>query len=155
MKPVRKKIPTQIVPLVTVSRNACSSPEAVSCTAPICDIPRFSIKSPALAHTTISKTMIRALIRSLFSLAIFRMLVVSGSGGRSRHGNHGFGEIVAALTSPLQALRAQLQEFRGFCVEALAFVAVPQRFLYDAPRDPRSEIIFVVKAIHAGHHFRL
>ena len=37
----------------------------------MCDIPRFSIRSPALAHTTIAKTMTSVLIRSLLSLAIF------------------------------------------------------------------------------------
>jgi hypothetical protein len=71
MKPVRKKIAIQIVPLATVRRNACAIPKTVSWTAPICDIPRFSIKSPALAHTTIAKTMTSVLIRSLLSLAIF------------------------------------------------------------------------------------
>jgi hypothetical protein len=60
-----------MVPLVTVRRNACASPEAVNWTAPICDIPRFSSRSPALAHTTIAKTITSVLIRSLFSLAIY------------------------------------------------------------------------------------
>jgi hypothetical protein len=70
MNPVRKKMPTQIVSFVTVSRNAWASPEAVSWTAPICDMPRFNIKSPALAHTTIAKTITSVLIRNLLSLAI-------------------------------------------------------------------------------------
>jgi hypothetical protein len=63
-------MPAQIVPLVTVSQNACANPAPVSCTAPISDIPRFSSKSPALAHTTIAKTMTSVLILSLLSLAI-------------------------------------------------------------------------------------
>src|SRR6266481_1078548 len=108
MKPVRKNIPTQIVPFVTVSRKASASPEAVSCTAPICDIPRFSIRSPALAHTTIAKTMTSVLIRTLLSLAISRGLVVSGSRRRFRHGDHRLLVILAALASPLEALGAQL-----------------------------------------------
>src|SRR5438309_11452229 len=126
MKPVRKNIPAQIVPFVKVSRNACVSPEAVSWTAPICDIPRFNIRSPALAHTTIAKTMTSVLIRSLLSLAILRGLVVSGSRRRFRHGNHRLLVIFAALTRPSQALGAQLQEFRGFRIQTLALMAVPQ-----------------------------
>src|SRR5260370_23863685 len=125
MKPVRKKIPTQIVPFVTVSRNACASPEGVSWTAPICDMPCFSIRSPALAHTTIAETITSVLIRSLFSLAILLGLVVSRSRSRPRHGNHGLVVIFAALAHPLQALRAQLQEFGGFAVQTLPFVAIP------------------------------
>src|SRR6266849_6849335 len=125
MKPVRNRLPTQIVPFVTVSRNACASPEAVSCTAPICDMPCFSIRSPALAHNTIAKTITSVLIRSLFSLAILRGLVVSRCRGRPRHGNHGLVVILAALTHPLQALRSQLQEFGRFGIQALPFVAIP------------------------------
>jgi hypothetical protein len=64
-------MPSQIVPLVTVSRKAWVSPAAVNSTAPFWDIPRFSSKSPALAHTTIAKTMTSVLILSLLSLAIF------------------------------------------------------------------------------------
>src|SRR6267143_2750600 len=115
MKPVRKKIAIQIVPLATVRRKACASPEGVRRTAPICDMPRFSIRSPALAHTTIAKTMTSVLIRSLLSLAIWRGLIVAGSGRRSRHGNHGL-VVIAALACPLQAFRAQLQELRCFVV---------------------------------------
>jgi hypothetical protein len=53
-----------------VSLKACAIPCGVSSTAPISVIPRFSNKSPALAHTTIAKTMTSVLIRSLLSLAI-------------------------------------------------------------------------------------
>src|SRR5438132_3666385 len=121
MKPVRKNIPAQIVPFVNVSRNACVSPEAVSWTAPICDIPRFNIRSPALAHTTMAKTMTSVLIRSLLSLAILRGLVVSGSRGRpghSRDRNHGFVEI-AARAHPPQTPGPQLHEFRCLSVRPL------------------------------------
>src|SRR6266851_621492 len=152
MKPVRKNIPTQIVPFIAVSRKACASPEAVIWTAPICDIPRFSIRSPALAHTTIAKTMTSVLIRSLLSLAILRGLVVSGSRRRFRHGNHRLLVILAALARPFQALRAQLQEFRGFGIQALALVAVPERFLHDAPYHFGTEVIFIIKAVHTAHH---
>src|SRR5712692_8425478 len=147
-------MPIQIAQLVTVSPNACASPVAVSWTAPICDIPRFSIRSPALAHITIAKTMTSVLIRSLLSLAILRGSVVSGSRGRPRHGYHGLVEI-AALAHPLQALRAQLQEFRGFVVQAFPLVAVPERFLHDAPDNFRPEIILIVEAVHACHHLGL
>src|SRR5258708_40307082 len=101
MKPVRKKIATQVVPLATVSRTAGVSPEAVNWTAPICDIPRFSIRSPALAHTTIAKTIMSVLIRSLLSLAILRGLAVSGSRRRFRHGDHRLLVILAAFARPL------------------------------------------------------
>src|SRR5467141_3243509 len=148
MKPVRKNIPTQIVPFVTVSRKACASPEAVNWTAPICDIPRFSIRSPALAHTTIAKTMTSVLIRTLLSLAISRGLVVSGSRRRPRHGNHGF-VVIPALACPLQALRSQRQELPCFVVQALPLVAVPERFLHDAPRDSGPEVILIIEAVHA------
>src|SRR5204863_32278 len=114
---------------------------------PICDIPRFSIRSPALAHTTIAKTMTSVLIRSLLSLAISRGLTVSGSRRRPRHGNHGF-VVIAALACPLQALRAQLQELRCFVVQAFPLVAVPERFLHDAPRDPGPEVILIIEAVH-------
>src|SRR5258707_7818803 len=151
MKPLRKKIATQIVPLVTVRRNACAIPEAVSCTSPICDMPRFSVKSPALAHTTIAKTMTSVLMRSLFSLAILERSVVSGSRRCSRHGNDGLVEI-AALAHPLQALGAKCQKFRRFVVQALALVAVPQSFLHDAPNHSGPEVILIVEAVHAIHH---
>src|SRR6267378_4079843 len=128
MNPLRKKIAIQIVPLATVRRKACASPEAVSWTAPICDMPRFSIRSPALAHTTMAKTMTSVLTRSLLSLAILWRLVVSGSRRRSGDGYHGLVEI-AALAHPLQALGAELQKFRRFVVQAFPLVAVPQRFL--------------------------
>src|SRR5260370_40926432 len=155
MKPVKKKIATQIVPLAAVRRSACASPEAVNWTAPICDIPRFSIRSPALAHTTIAKTMTSVLIRSLLSLAILRRLVVSGSRRRFRHGDHRLLVILAALASPLEALGAQLYEFRSFGVQALALMAIPQRFLHEAPNDLGPEIIFVIEAVHTCHHFCL
>src|SRR6266849_10149963 len=116
MKSVRKRIPTQMVPFVTVSRNACGSPEAVSWTAPICDIPRFSIRSPALAHITIAKTITSVLILSLRSLAIFCGLVVSGNRSCLRHGDHGLVVVLAALAGPLQSLRAQRQEFRRLMI---------------------------------------
>src|SRR5712671_2399326 len=151
MKPVRKRIPTQIVPFIAVSRKACAIPEAVSCTAPICDIPRFSIKSPALAHTTIAKTMTSVLIRTLLSLAISRGLVVSGSRRRPRHGNHGF-VVIAALACPLQALRSQRQELPCLVVQTLPLVAVPECFLHDAPRDSGPEVILIIEAVHAPHH---
>src|SRR6266849_3535575 len=154
MKPVRKKIAIQIVPLATVSRKACASPEGVRRTAPICDMPRFSIRSPALAHTTIAKTMTSVLIRSLLSLAILRRLVVSGSCRRPRHGNDGFVE-VAALAHPLQALGPKCQKFRRFVVQAFPLVAIPQRFLHDAPDNLGPEVILIVKAVHARHHLRL
>src|ERR1700674_3891720 len=154
MKPLRKKIATQIVPLATVRRNACASPEAVSWTSPICDIPRFSIRSPALAHTTIAKTMTSVLIRSLLSLAILLRLIVSGSRRRPGYGDHGLVEI-AALAHPLQSLRAQSQEFRSFVVQAFPLVAVPQRFLHDAPDNLRPEVIFIIETVHARHHLRL
>src|ERR1700739_5143423 len=103
MNPIRKSIPTQIVRLVTVIQNACETPLGVIATAPISVMPRFSIRSPALAHTTIAKTMTSVLIRSLLSLAIFRGLVVPGSRRRLRHGNHGLLVILAALARPFQA----------------------------------------------------
>src|SRR5260370_41177785 len=148
MKPVRKKIAIQIVPLATVSWKACASPEGVRRTAPICDMPRFSIRSPALAHTTIAKTMTSVLIRSLLSLAILRRLVVSGSGRRFRHGNHRLLVIFATLTRPFQALRAQLQKFRGFRIQALALVAVPYCSFDDALNNLGPERIFIVEAVH-------
>src|SRR6267143_5386106 len=141
MNPVRKNMPVQIVPFVTVSRNAWPIPAAVSWTAPICDIPRFSIRSPALAHTTIAKTITSVLIRSLLSLAIFCGLVVSGSRRRLRHGNHGLLVILAALTRPFEAFGAQFQELRGFRVQPFPFMAVPQGFLHDAPHHFWPEIV--------------
>src|SRR6266478_1090596 len=135
MKPVRKKIPTQIVPFVTVRRNACASPEAVSWTAPICDMPCFSIRSPALAHNTIAKTISSVLIRSLFSLAILRGLVVSRCRSRPRHGTHGLVVILAALAHPLEALRAQLQEFGRIGIQSFPDAAIPGRDLLDAPTE--------------------
>src|ERR1700674_746797 len=149
MKPVRKKMPVQIVPFVTVSTNACWIPPSVSSTAPIRIMPRFSIRSPTLAHTTIVRTMTSVLIRSLCSLDMYCGLVVSGSGGGLRHGNHRLFQFAAAFSRPLPALRAQFEEGSRFLIEALALVAVPQRFAHDAPDDPRPEIIFVVEAVHA------
>src|SRR5260370_3836848 len=146
MKPVRKKIAIQIVPLATVRRKACATRESGRRTATICDIPRFSIRSPALAHTTIAKTMTSVLIRSLLSLAILRRLVVSGSCRCPRHGNDGFVE-VAALAHPLQALGAKCQKFRRFVVQAFPLVAIPQGFLHDAPDNLRPVVIIILKSI--------
>src|SRR6266850_5982543 len=154
MKPVRKKIPIQIVPLVTVSRNACSNPAPVNCTAPFCVIPRFSSKSPALAHTTIAKTRTSVLILSLLSVAIYVNLVVRRSGGCLWHGNYGFLVILAALACPLQPLRPQFEEFRCFVIQPLTFVAVPQGFFHNAPHDFGAEVILIVKAVDTGHHLR-
>ena len=70
MKPSRKKMPSQIIGLATVSPNACPRPLAVNCTAPILDMPRFNSRSPTLAHTTIAKTMTSVFILSLLSRPI-------------------------------------------------------------------------------------
>ncbi len=40
-------------------------------------------------------------------------------------------------------------------IEALALVAVPERFTHDAPYNLGAEIVFVVEAVHARHHFGL
>src|SRR6266853_3001513 len=154
MNPVRKKIPTQIVPFVTVSRKACASPGAVSWTAPICDMPRFSIRSPALAHNTIAKTMTSVLIRSLLSLAIWRGLIVAGSGRRSGYGDNRLLEI-AAFAHPLQAFGAQRQEFDCLVIQAFPLLSVPQRLFHDAPHNLRPKIILIIEAVHARHHLRL
>src|SRR5271154_1964288 len=153
MNPLRKIIPIQMLSLETVSENARVSPAKDGCTSPMRDMPRFSIKSPVFAHTTITKTMNKVLMRSRRSWVILRRLVVSGSRGRRRNGNHGFG-CIAAGTRPLPTFRAQLQKRVGFVIQALAFVIVPQRFLHDAPYNLRAEIVLVVKAVDAGHHFR-
>src|SRR5881394_2856690 len=108
---------TQIVPLVIVCRKACEIPCAVSSTAPICAIPRFSNKSPAFAHTTMAKTMTSVLNRSLFSLGILGELIVSGGRTWSGDRNHGLIVFLAALAHPFQALCAQLQELRSFGVQ--------------------------------------
>src|SRR5215471_12012865 len=155
MNPSRKKMAAQIVALVTVSRKACARPCAVSSTGPICAMPRFSSKSPALAHTTIAKTITSVLIRSRLSLAILGGLVVSGSGRCSGHRNHGFVVFLAAFAHPVQALRAQFQEFRCFRIQALPLVAVPQSIFHDAPDDSGPEIVFIVEAVDAVHHLRL
>src|SRR6266403_5364340 len=147
-------MPIQIVPLVTVSRKAWATPAPVNCTAPFCDIPRFSIKSPALAHTTIAKTRTSVLILSLLSLAIFLNLVVRRGGGRLWDGDHRLLVILAALARPLQPFSAQLQEFRRFVIQPLPFIAVPQRFLHDAPHDLGAEVIIIVKLVDPGHHLR-
>src|SRR5271163_3942630 len=146
-------MPIQILWFDTVSENALVNPASDGCTSPMRDMPRFSIRSPVFAHTTISKTMNRVLMRSRRSCVILRSLVVSGSRRRRRNGNHGFGGI-ATRTRPLPTFGAQLQERVGFVIQALAFVIVPQRFLHDAPHDLRAEIVLVVKAVDAGHHFR-
>src|SRR5271169_5572736 len=138
MNPVRKIIPIQMLSLDTVRENARVNPASDGCTSPMRDMPCFSIKSPVFAHTTISKTMNKVLMRSRRSCVILRRLVVSGSRRRRRNGNHGFGGI-ATRTRPLPTLCAQLQERVGFVVQALALVIVPQCFLHDAPHDLRAE----------------
>ncbi len=70
-------MPSQMVGFVTVSRNACAKPLAVNSTAPIVDMPRFSRRSPALAHTTIAKTM-----TSVFTLSLLSRPIVSASRSR-------------------------------------------------------------------------
>src|SRR4029077_2733839 len=130
MKPIRKTIPIQMIGFVTVSQNACFSALAEIATAPICVIPRFNIRSPTLAHTTIARTIISVLIRSLFSLAIDEFLrrIQYLVAARSRAGNgHNRLVNVAALAYPLQSLGAQFQEASRLMVQALALVAVPQR----------------------------
>src|SRR5260370_4921880 len=154
MNPVRKKIPTHIVPCVIVERRACCTPTGEISTAPICVMPRFSIRSPTLAHTTIARTMTSVLIRIRNSCPILRELIVSGSGRRPWHGDHRLLDI-AALAYPLPTLRAQLQEVHRFVIQPLAFVAVPKRFAHDAPDHPGPEVVFVVETVHARHHFRL
>src|SRR5690349_21862975 len=108
MNPTRKKIASQIVALVTVSRKACPIPCAVNATAPTWAIPLLSSRSPTLAHATMAKTMTSVLIRSLLSLGIFGKLVVSGNRARAGYGNHGLVVFLAAFTRPLQALCAEL-----------------------------------------------
>src|SRR5215831_11976681 len=99
---MRKKIASQMVGLVTVRRKACTIPWAVSSTAPIRDILRFSSRFFTFAHTT--KTMTSVLIRSLCSLGILRKLIVSGGRARAGYGNHGFVIFLAALAHPVEAL---------------------------------------------------
>src|SRR5258708_1810324 len=159
MNPIRKMIPTQIVALVTVIRKACASPLAEISTAPIVVIPRFSIRSPTLAHTTIARTMTSVLIRSLVWLAINKYLgrsslVVARRWSGARHGNNRLIHI-AALPHPLQTFRAQFQEAGRFVIQTLAFVAVPQRFAHDAPRDFRPEVITRIEPSHPIHPIRL
>src|SRR5882724_3975613 len=154
MKPVRKNIPIQMVPLVTVRRKAFSIPAALSCTAPICVMPRLSIRSPVLAHTTIARIMTSVLIRKRFSLHIMRIgLVVAGSSRASWNENFRFGQIAASF-DPLGAFSTEFEKSGGFFVKALALVAVPQRFFHDAPYDFRAEIVVVVEAVDTIHHFR-
>src|SRR5215472_2107774 len=109
MKPVRKKMPIQMAPFSTVRRKACDKPVGETCTAPICDIPRFSIRSPTLAHTTIAKTIISVLMRNRRSVAIGERSVVAGSGRNFGNRDHRFVD-VAALADPLPALGAKLEE---------------------------------------------
>src|SRR5712692_535356 len=153
MKPVRKTIPIQIVPFVMVERRACCKPAGEISTAPICVMPRFSIRSPTLAQTTIARIMTRVLIRIRNSCPMLRELIVSGS-RRLRHGEHRPLDI-AALAYPLPTLRAQLQEVHRFMIQPLALVAVPKRFAHDAPDDSGPEVVLIVEAVHARHHFRL
>src|SRR5215467_2420626 len=98
-----------------------------------------------------AKTMTSVLIRSLFSLGILGSLIVSGSRTRAGHGNHGLVVFLAAFARPLQALRAELQEFRRFRVQPFAFMAVPQSFFHDVPNDSRPEFSFIVEAVYAVH----
>src|SRR5580704_13235880 len=148
-------MPTHNVPLVTVILNACRSPGRDSSTAPIRNMARFNIKSPALAQTTMAHTMTRVFIRSLPSVAILsKVLIVPGRRRRLRHGNHGLRR-VAALPYPLEALGAQLQKARSFVIEPLALVPVPQGFLHDAPHHTRPEVVLIIKTVHAAHHFGL
>src|SRR5437868_6764953 len=79
-------------------------------------------------------------------------LVVAGRG--TGDGYHCF-LLVAAFTHPLPAFGAELQERSGLVVEALALVRIPERVLDDAPHNFRAEVVLVVKAIHAAHHFGL
>src|SRR5258707_242699 len=110
-------------------------------------MPRFSNRSPALAHTTIAKTMTSVLILSLLSLPIVCLeLIVSRCRGCPRHADHRLRGI-AALANPLPALRAQLHEARRLMIQALAFMAVPQRLAHNPPRNARPEIIFVVETV--------
>src|SRR6266403_2417192 len=123
MNPIRKTIPAHIVALVTVIQNACETPLAVIATAPISVMPRFSRRSPALAHTTIAKTMTSVLILSLLSLPIVCFeLIVSGYRRCFRHADHRLRGI-AALPNPLPAFRTQLQEARRLVIQAFALVA--------------------------------
>src|ERR1700740_110461 len=148
MNPIRKSIPTQIVRLVTVIQNACETPLGVIATAPISVMPRFSSRSPALAHTTIARTMTSVLIRSRFSLAMEILsgrLVVARNRCGAGHRNHRLFD-VAALPHPLQSLRAQFQEARRLMVQTLPFVAVPQRLTHNPPRNFKTEIIIVIEA---------
>src|SRR6266581_2257555 len=143
---------SQMVPLVTVSGKACAIPLAVNSTAPIRSMPRLSNKSPAFAHTTMAKTMTSVLNRSRFSLGILGELIVSESRTRSGNGNHGLAIFLAALARPLQAFRAQLQKLRRFGVQPLPLVAVPKRLFHDAPDYTRPEVVFIIEAVHPGHH---
>src|SRR5215472_10752395 len=150
---MRKKMASQMVALVRVSRKAWAIPCAVNSTAPIRAIPRFSSRSPTFAHTTMAKTMTSVLIRSLLSLGILGRLVVSRSRARAGYGNHGLVVFLAAFARPLQALSAKLQEFRGLGVQPFAFMAVPQGLFNDAPHNSWAEIVFIIEAVHAVHHF--
>src|SRR5438552_12247822 len=133
INPIRKRIPIQIVGFVTVSQNACPSELGETFTTPICVIPRFSIRSPALAHTTIARTMTSVLIRSLRSLAMsiyfVVRLVVARNRRSPRHGDNRLVDI-AALPYPLPTFRAQLQKACRLVVQALPVVAVPQPFTH-------------------------
>src|ERR1700744_5277300 len=60
---MRKRIASQIVPLVTVAKKACWRPAAVRGTLPIWVMPRLSMRSPALAQVTITRIM-----RKVFTL---------------------------------------------------------------------------------------
>src|SRR5437764_12577678 len=151
---MRKKMASQMVALVTVRRKAWAIPCSVNSTWPICAIPLFNSKSPTFAHTTMAKTITSVLIRSLLSLGILGKLIVSGSGTRTGYGDHGLVVVLAAFARPLQALCAKLQEFRRFRVQPFAFMGVPQSVFDDAPDDSRTEIVLIVEAVHAAHHFR-
>src|SRR5271165_1552068 len=144
---------SQIVPFCTVERRACFRPSREMWTAPIWVIPRFSRRSPTLAHTTINKTMHRVLNLNLCSCDILSELVVSAGGRGPGHRHHRLRRIATA-TRPLNSLRPKFQELHGFVVEALAFVAIPEGFADDAPGDAGAEIILVIETAHARHHLR-
>src|SRR5258706_13135128 len=106
-------MPPQVVGFTTVRRNACASPDGENATAPTSVMPRFSIRSPALAHTTIARTIKRVFARSLPSCSMLGLVVPGGS--RFRNGDDGLLWFFA-LPRPLQALCAQLQKIDRFVV---------------------------------------
>src|SRR5689334_779985 len=109
---------------------------------------RFSLAIASLVFR-LARTSVRA-VSSFFLEFVSRSLVVARC-WRGRHADHGLFR-VAALPYPLPAFRAQLQEARRLVVQALSFMAVPERFAHNAPHHFWPEIIFVVEAVHARHH---